>query len=278
MYFDVLKAATTVGHRDLMIEGVQAIRRIGGLESVRATDLLPFVHALMVSDGVATATPLLRRALDAFESEPLSTVDELHSLEFACVVAIGLWDDERTHALAARYVALTREAGALTLLPLALELYAAALVRSGDLDGAQAQLDEAEAIIEATGGTPLSDVALMLAGWRGDEAAACERIERTIADAALRGEENTITLAEYIAATLFNALGPPRRRAGRGAALLHAPPGQELRRRRSSSSWNPACAAAPTTTRLTRLNACARPPRSPGPTGRSGSRPVRVRC
>jgi DNA-binding CsgD family transcriptional regulator len=122
-------------------------------------------------------------------------------------VAINLWDDESWHVLSERHVALAREAGAFTVLPVALELHAASLVTAGDFTGARALLDEADAITTAAASAPLTDAALLLAGWRGDEDTARSRSQGAIADAAARGEESTITLAEYAAAVLHNALG-----------------------------------------------------------------------
>jgi DNA-binding CsgD family transcriptional regulator len=151
--------------------------------------------------------PVLRRALEAFRSEPLSGEDELRGLAYACHVALNLWDDESWHVLSARHVALAREAGALTILPQALEMHAASLVVAGDFAGAQTLTDEGQAIAEAVGSAPPTDAATMLAGWRGDETAALGRIATAIEDAADRGEESSLTIAEYAAAVLHNGLG-----------------------------------------------------------------------
>src|SRR6185369_12629856 len=161
-------------------------------------------QALVITDGPAAGTPVLRRALEAFRSEPLSGDDELRGLCFACLVAISLWDDESWHLLSARHVALAREAGALSVLPVALEMHAASLVTGGDFAGARLALDEGDAVTTAAGSAPLTDAALLLAGWVGDEAAGLASIAAAVQDAAARGEESTITLAEYAAAVLHN--------------------------------------------------------------------------
>ena len=132
-YFEALGAALTTGHRAMLDEAVQALRRPPGLQTARAAELVMIGQALMVTEDRATATPVLKRALEAFRSEPLSGEDELRALAFACIVAVNLWDDEAWVVLSARHVGLARDAGALAVLPIALELHAAALVMSGRL-------------------------------------------------------------------------------------------------------------------------------------------------
>ena len=204
-YTEALGAALTTGRREWLEEACRALH--AAPPPPRAVELLMTGQALMLTDGPAAGVPLLRRALQAFRSEPLSGEEKLRELAYASLVAINLWDDESWHVLSARHVALAREAGALTVLPLALEMHAASLVTEGDFAAAQIVLDEADAITDAAGSAPLTDASLLLAGWRGDEAAALPRIQAAIDDAAARGEESAITLAEYAAAVLYNALG-----------------------------------------------------------------------
>jgi DNA-binding CsgD family transcriptional regulator len=204
-YTEALGAALTTGQRDWLEAAMQAVRNAPA--PPRAVELILTGQALAVIDGPAAALPMLHRALDAFRSETLTGEDQLRGLAYACLVALNLWDDESWHALSRRHVALAREAGALTLLPGALEMHAAYLITAGEFASAQLELEEADALADATGSVPVTDAALLLAGWRGDEAPARARIEAAIADAAERGEETTITLAEYAAAVLYNGLG-----------------------------------------------------------------------
>ena len=78
---------------------------------------------------------------------------------------------------------------------------------AGEFASAEALIDEADAIAEATGNTPLPYVSLMLMAWRGRRGEAVASIERDIRDAAGRGEGRAIGLAEYAAAVLYNGLG-----------------------------------------------------------------------
>jgi DNA-binding CsgD family transcriptional regulator len=86
-------------------------------------------------------------------------------------------------------------------------MYAVSRVDAGEFGSAQALLDEAEAITDAIGSAPIVDVALLLAGWRGVELTAFEQIETAIQDAAERGEQSTITVAEFARSLVLNGLG-----------------------------------------------------------------------
>ena len=144
------------------------------------------------------------------------------------------------------------------VLPLALEVHAAASSPAASSPARRRCSTRRTRSTDAAGSTPLTDAALLLAGWRGDEAAARARIEAAIADAGARGEESTITLAEYAAAMLYNGLG--RHDAALAAAQRsseHHPARVVLqgagraRRGRRSAAAGPSVAAAA----LTQLHA-----------------------
>ncbi len=85
----------------------------------RAPDLLLDGFAAHFTEGYAAGAPILRRALSAFDQETSAEV-ELRWLWLACVAANHLWDYDRWDRFSSRHVQLTREAGALSELPLAL--------------------------------------------------------------------------------------------------------------------------------------------------------------
>ena len=149
----------------------------------------------------------LRRALDALSREAAHCDDAARWLWLACPVApeplaSELWDDDTWQELATRAVQLARDTGALAVLPVALSYRACVHVHAGEFASAEALIDEADAIAEATGNTPLPYVSLMLMAWRGRRGEAVASIERDIRDAAGRGEGRAIGLAEYAAAVL----------------------------------------------------------------------------
>src|SRR4029077_148023 len=92
------------------------------------------------------------------------------------LVAPEVWDDESWQAMAVDRVRFARETGALVQLQFALNLLAWVKMLSGELIAAAALTEEDRLIAEATGGSPFGYAELMLAAWRGDDAAASELI------------------------------------------------------------------------------------------------------
>ena len=109
-------------------------------------DLLVDGLAVRFTDGYATSAPALRRALRALCEEGESEGVSVRWPWFARRVAPELFDDDTWHYLATRSVQLTREAGALVALQVALTHLAHVRCLEGDLDGASALLDEADDI------------------------------------------------------------------------------------------------------------------------------------
>ena len=122
-------------------------------------------------------------------------------------IAPDLWDYPAWKELATRAVRLARDAGALTVLPVALSYRAGVHVHTGEFAAAAALIEEADAIAKATGNTPLRYTSLMLVAWEGNEARAVEAIDAAVRDAAVLGEGRALGLAGYAAAVLHNGGG-----------------------------------------------------------------------
>ncbi|MDQ3821696.1 MAG: LuxR C-terminal-related transcriptional regulator, partial [Actinomycetota bacterium] len=210
-YVEAIGAAIFAGRlgdsRDVRKVAESARAAPSGPEPPRAIDLLLDGLARRVTDGYAAGVPPLRRALDAFAREEGRAQDELAWLLLASPVAHEVWDAEAADRLTARSVARARDAGALTVLPIALEYRAGVHFHSGRLAAASTLIEEANAISEATGNAPLVYASLVLAAWRGQEATTLELIEASIRDATARGEGRVISLVEYARAVLYNGLG-----------------------------------------------------------------------
>jgi DNA-binding CsgD family transcriptional regulator len=176
-------------------------------EPPRTIDLLLDGLATRFTDGYAAGVPALRRALDAVSEDDGHTEDDIRWLWLACRIAPDLWEDEAWHELATRQLRLARDAGALTVLPLAATYRAGVHVHAGEFAAAAALIEEADAITAATGNAPLMYTSLVLAAWRGQEAQAVELIEASREDATRRGEGRAVTLAEYATAVLYSGLG-----------------------------------------------------------------------
>jgi DNA-binding CsgD family transcriptional regulator len=122
-------------------------------------------------------------------------------------MAFELWDGEMWKELATAAVRIAREAGALTVLPMALAYRAGVHVHAGEFTAASSLIEEADAIAEATGNAPLRYPSLLLAAWRGEEAQALKLMEAGVRDATARGEGRVLGLCGYATAVLYNGLG-----------------------------------------------------------------------
>jgi DNA-binding CsgD family transcriptional regulator len=121
--------------------------------------------------------------------------------------AFEVFDDESCHLFCARTVELARERGALVVLALALDYFAAILSFEGELDKAQALVAEADEITEAIAAPRYRLGRFPLAGLRGDEAALAALLAATDPVAIARGEGAMLTKGEYAWALLYNGLG-----------------------------------------------------------------------
>jgi ATP/maltotriose-dependent transcriptional regulator MalT len=148
----------------------------------------------------------MRRALDAFRQEAIGESGE-RWLWIASRGAPVVWDDDAWHELATRQVALAREAGAVTLLAVALACLADLQVHEGDLVGASSSLDELEVITEITGNAPIIHTSLVLTAWKGDEQQAVGVFREATRAATARGEGRALTLVDFATAVLENGLG-----------------------------------------------------------------------
>jgi DNA-binding CsgD family transcriptional regulator len=173
----------------------------------RPPDLLLDGLALMVTEGRAAGTPLLRQALSAFRGQDVTAEEGLRWLWLAGRVADDLWDDESWEVLCTRQVQLARQAGALTVLPIALRSRIFVHVFAGELDEGAALMQEVRAVTDVTGSQLAAYGAVALAAWRGREAEASELIEATIDDVMSRGEGMGLIISHHARALLYNGLG-----------------------------------------------------------------------
>ncbi|SFS35960.1 LuxR C-terminal-related transcriptional regulator [Streptomyces sp. ok210] len=180
----------------------------------RMVDVLLDSLADLIIDGNAAGVDALKHALHVVQQEQRSGASDADKrwlwLAFRVTpepLAPELWDDEAWYELAAGAVAVSREAGALAILPMALTYQACSHVHAGEFDTAAALIDEATAISDAAGGVPMMYTSLVLGAWRGQESQALGLIEATIKEVRARGEGRALALAEYATALLHNGLG-----------------------------------------------------------------------
>ena len=173
----------------------------------RAADLLLDGMALLVTEAYAAAAPMLKQALTALSGDEAGRDEEIRWLWVACHIAHDLWDYDTWHALSIRFVELARDAGALTVLPVALNNRMVMHLHAGELATAASLLEEAKDLTPATGSNIAPYGAVFFAAWRGREAEATELIEATMNEVAARGEGAGLTLVHYTSAVLYNGLG-----------------------------------------------------------------------
>src|SRR4029453_15962897 len=114
----------------------------------------------------------------------------------------GSWGE-----MTARQVQLTRSAGALALLPIALIERFGVQLFVGDLAAAASLVAEAEAVGGATGSHLAPQGAIALAAWAGREAEAQALIDASRQEVERRGEGLWLVATEWARAVLFNGLG-----------------------------------------------------------------------
>ena len=209
-YLEALSAAISAGRLgapDGVRRTADAARRAPpSLEPARAPDLLLDGLAVLHTDGYAAGTPILKRALRAFRGDELSSEDGIRWLWLACRTAMDLWDDESWFVLSARQIQLARDAGALTVLPLALNLRAGIHLFAGEFAAAETLSEEARAVSDAIANPDVPHARLFLAAWRGQEAETSRLTAAGELDATARGEGRTIGVGMYATAVLYNGL------------------------------------------------------------------------
>jgi DNA-binding CsgD family transcriptional regulator len=174
----------------------------------RASDLLLDGLGLLITEGYAAGTPTLRAAVNAFRDEDLSRGEGRRWLSLASRVAAFLWDDETSDVLSARFVQLARDAGALSVLPLALATRSAVHLFAGEFAMASSLLEEVAAVNEVTGASLAPYVGLAHVAFHGREAEAAQLIEATTRELVRHGEgQGGLTFVHWVTAVLHNGLG-----------------------------------------------------------------------
>jgi DNA-binding CsgD family transcriptional regulator len=209
-YLDAFSAAIIVGRLSRggdLAEVAHAVRMAPGAATPGAPELLLDGLALLVAEGRGAGTPVLKQALADLRSESLSGDQGLRWLWLAGRVAQALWDDESWEVLCERHVRLAREAGALTVLPIALRSRIFVHSFWGELDDGAQLAAEARAVSDAAGTQLAAYGAAVLAAFRGEETTARELVDATVEDVVSRGEGMGVGISYFADALLYNGLG-----------------------------------------------------------------------
>jgi DNA-binding CsgD family transcriptional regulator len=189
-----------------MQEVARAAAAAPGPQRVRAPDLFLDGLAALGNVGYGAAVPILRQALDVFDTD-LSPEEELRWHYLAFLVANLLWEDHRFKPLSDRYIELVCGLGALSELPLALTSRVIIRAFAGELTEASEMVAELQAALEATGSSLAPYAALVVAARSGRHAETATLIEGTTREVSERGEGRAIAFADWSSALLNNGLG-----------------------------------------------------------------------
>src|SRR4051812_46799516 len=211
VYLEALGAAMYSGRLDSGVLEVAeaAMAAPAAPPPPRSIDLVLDGLARRCMEGPGAGVPPLKVALRAVRDEALDRHEEimrwlLLSPIIQSMAVFELWDDDAFHALSARAVRLARDTGALAVLPVSLVYRSGAHVFAGELDAAEALIQEADEIALATGNAGFRFAGVLVGAWRGVEAEAMVLIN---AGLEAGGEGSVAALAGYATAILNNGLG-----------------------------------------------------------------------
>jgi len=208
-YRDAFSAVRTAGRLALrggLLEVAEAVH--AAPRALRAPGGCDLLHglAVLVAEGYAAGTPILRRALKALCNDDLGD-EGLRWLPLACGMSRDIWDDESWYALSTRLIEHARQDGALAVLPAALLMGMPIRLLAGELTTAVAMAAEAEAVGRVTANPAGPYGCMVLTAWRGQEAEAAQVTEAATRAMVTRGEGQWLTTAHWVTAVLSNGLG-----------------------------------------------------------------------
>lgn len=217
-YLDALTAGFLAGElaEGDVLEVARAAQSAPRPSTPQLIDLTVDAFAAHVTDGYVASLPALRRATKAAR-DATSLSDQLRCLYQVCLTAQSIWDDESTVILSQRYLEVAREAGALAEIPIAGVVRAIAHVYEGELTAAESLLpelttlaQELQTVTEAIGTSLwqyVDYVVMLLAAFRGDQAAVTQLTVATTTETTTRGQGGLQTWLAWFIAVLNNGLG-----------------------------------------------------------------------
>lgn len=222
IYLDALAAGLMVGRLadDVGAGDVARAARAAPPSTERPADLLLDGLTSLMTDGYAVGVRPLRRALNAWRADEVPVADALRWLWLATHAAHDVWDDESWEVFCTRHLRLARQAGALAVLPIALNSRMGLHFLAGEFAAAAALVNEVSTVDEIMGSHLPPYGALALAAWQGRSEVLSGLTQSCSAQAAARGEGMGITIVDYSSAVLHNGLGQYQealRAAERGA-------------------------------------------------------------
>jgi DNA-binding CsgD family transcriptional regulator len=209
-YLDAIAAAIFAGRPARgpgLREVAAAARGAPSPELPRLPDRLLNALAMRLTDGYSAAAPTMKRVLGALCDEEIPVQEALRWLWLGSFLAADLWDDERWHVVATRHATITREAGALSDFPAALDSLAFARLFAGELAAASSLVEEVTTVCAAIGSNPARLGPLGLAAFRGREREARTLIGSAIEQGRASWPGGRRDRLNWLHALLCNSLG-----------------------------------------------------------------------
>jgi DNA-binding CsgD family transcriptional regulator len=211
-YLDALNAALVAG--TLALKGGQLIEVSRAAQAAPAAlrgtvsgDFLVNGLAAMVTEGIATAEPALRRGVMAFLGDEVTEDEFLHCGVLVADAALSLWDYDAWEAASTRHVELSRSAGALAQLANGLNAHRMVALWGGDVEKASDLGCEEQTVKELTGTRRVSYGDLFLLAYQGHAAEAVPLLASAAKEATARGEGLGVQMTHRAGALLHLGLG-----------------------------------------------------------------------
>lgn len=212
-YLHALMAALFVGHQ-ATDESASALAIADAARSAprpagppRAIDLLLDALVVRLTGEYTTAAPIMRKALDAYLREDLEGTSDPRWHAISHIVSLDLFDLQACITLAENHLQKLRAAGSLTVLATALFQNAGLSVYTGKFDQTTMLLEQADALIAATGAPAHGSIRPLVAAYRGQEQLCRKLVESVVEESTSRGEGGEVTVALCAKAALHNGLG-----------------------------------------------------------------------
>ncbi|MBS1693774.1 MAG: AAA family ATPase [Actinobacteria bacterium] len=213
MYTEALNASIWVGR--LATAGADTARAVAAAARhaptaptpPRPVDLLLDALIVRVEHGAVVAAPKLARAVAAFLEDGTGVPTDPRWIDVLWRVCLDVVDHDAYNTLNARLESSLRGAGALTMLPLALQTYAGSHVWAGNFSAAADMLRESEEIIAATGHPLPTSIGAFVAAHFGHEDSCRAIIAAAFTRNRERGDGFDIGGALLSSAVLDNGFG-----------------------------------------------------------------------
>jgi DNA-binding CsgD family transcriptional regulator len=209
VYLQALGAASMAGNYARGVTMVDVARAALACPRSKTPTVIEELTAALAREsveGMAAAAPALRSVVHSTTTDAVTSVP-FYGFAFLGSAAALLWDRDGLHRVTAMHVGATRDIGALTMLPWALNTVVLLRTLDGDLEEAASVAAEANDIVQDTGGNlGLAWSHAILAAWRADPDA-LRLLDELAETSRATGNAQGLRNALWGRSILYNGLG-----------------------------------------------------------------------